>query len=182
MSRNPYADVGAGADPYVNGNGYRAHAPATDDYDPYGERYGTPPTGASNATRDRRAGGSGGRGGGRGDGRAGGYGGFYENSNGSAPAVQAVAGNAEYGNDGYGEDPAPPRSPRRNATSANNNRRQRQEYGNAGSEDRNPSFEYRRGGERQYTNGNGLGNELVVGRNRGNARSGGDGTRQIEGQ
>src|SRR5271156_6308344 len=83
MARNPYAGVGGGSDPYLNGNSYGTSTTnagsSVDDYDPYGDRYGTPPIPATSSARDRRGV------------RAGGYGSFYENSNGSVPAVQSAA-------------------------------------------------------------------------------------------
>src|SRR5579871_4758462 len=104
MARNPYSGVGSGSDPYVNGNGRGTlttnSTSGTDDYDPYGERYGTPPIPAASYTRDRRGV------------RAGGYGGFYENSNGSTPAVLPTAQQVQqpegYGS-GSGSEPVPVR-------------------------------------------------------------------------
>src|SRR5271169_1293688 len=97
MARNPYAGVGGGSDPYTNGNSYGTSTTnansGADDYDPYGDRYGTPPIPATNSARDRRGV------------RAGGYGGFYETNNGSAPAVQSTAQQAQQ-QDGYSSGPS----------------------------------------------------------------------------
>lgn len=96
MAQNPYAGFNASADPYTQGeslaatpNPPRERSPGatsnTDDYDPYGDRYGTPPLGtpppSQNANRERRAAPPG-----PGP-RAGGYGGFYANS--ISPAASA---------------------------------------------------------------------------------------------
>lgn len=169
MARNPYAGVG-NADPYTNGNGYgglnAARSPgrrSNEDYDPYGDRYGSPPN--SRDERDRRPA------------RNGGYAGFGGPANGSAPAVQPVASRQAaggYGYDGYNSRPdeqAPPRSPRRPRVP---DPRPRQDggYGDPG---RMPDA--RRRGDRQYVNGNDGGNTMASNRNRGATR----GTRQIEG-
>ncbi|KFY48382.1 hypothetical protein V495_01387 [Pseudogymnoascus sp. VKM F-4514 (FW-929)] len=58
MAQNPYAGFNASADPYTAGDTLAASSPNpsrdrspgatstnTDDYDPYGDRYGTPPLG-----------------------------------------------------------------------------------------------------------------------------------------
>lgn len=173
MARNPYAGVGASTDPYANGS---APFLATDDYDPYGERYGTPPIPSASSSRERR------------QGRTGGYGGFYENSGGAPPAVQPVAQQMQ-SQDGYRsrtpEDPVPFQSPRRAMGGDQNNaRRFREDRPDAEPIDAARNRDYRRGAERMYSNGNGSAGELVVGRSRGNGRIGnvGDGTRQIEGQ
>ncbi|OBT53382.1 hypothetical protein VE04_05347 [Pseudogymnoascus sp. 24MN13] len=101
MAQNPYAGFNASADPYTQSSDSLAAAtpnpprerspgatPSTDDYDPYGDRYGTPPLGtpppqqAANREQQRRAP--------RpppGRGRTGGYGGFYAQS--IAPAGSA---------------------------------------------------------------------------------------------
>jgi len=174
MARNPYAGMRGDADPYTNGNPYAASStapvPGTDDYDPYGERYGTPPITSASASRDRRAA------------RAGGYGGFYENSNGSSssalgvqpapPQAQMLEG---YGR-GRGEEPPPMRSSRRPA--GLEPVRTYMEEADSSEGSRGP--EYRRGVERQYQNG-GIRNDSASSRNRSNGRGGGDGTRQIEG-
>lgn len=176
MARNPYAGTGGGSDPYTNGNSYGIPTTNTasraDDYDPYGDRYGTPPIPATSSARDRRGV------------RAGGYGGFYENSNGSAPAVQPAPQQAPQ-QDGYSSgpssEPVPVRSPRRNAGS-DQARRYRQERGDAESSEGSRGPEFRRVAERHYQNGSAASGDVVVGRSRGNGRGGGDGTRQIEGQ
>jgi hypothetical protein len=184
MSRNPYANSSAGADPYTNGNGYGAPAQApatsaTDDYDPYGDRYGTPPIPSSGGGRDRRAG------------RSGGYGGFYD-GNGSSPGVQTTAQQPQPQND-YGraaDEPAPMRSPRRPAAvDPAAGRRYRPDRGDGGgSGDSGRGAEYRRGAERLNPNATPtMSNEGMTSRNRTNGRTGGtsvtggDGTRQIEG-
>lgn len=179
MARNPYAGVGGGSDPYVNGDSYGTSTTnatsGADDYDPYGERYGTPPIPATSSARDRRGV------------RAGGYGGFYENSNGSAPALLPAIQQVQQP-DGYGSglenEPVPVRSPRR-AGGSDQARRYRQDPGDAESSEgsRGPEYrEYRRAQERQYQNGGETSGDLAVGRSRGNGRGGGDGTRQIEGE
>lgn len=180
MSRNPYASSSATADPYTNGNGYRVatQAPsstANDDYDPYGDRYGTPPIPSTSAARDRRAG------------RTGGYGGFFD-SNGTAPSARSVSPQPQPQND-YGravDEPGQMRSPRRPAAvEPAGNRRYRTERGDdGGSADTSRSPDYRRGGERLNPSGPSVANnELMASRNRSNGRAvGGDGTRQIEGQ
>lgn len=176
MAHNPYAGPGSGADPYSNNNGYGTSttisAGGTDDYDPYGDRYGTPPIAASSAGRDRRAA------------RTGGYGGFYENSNGSSPAVQS-SGRREQ-SDGYGtspgDGPLPVRSPRRPAISdQSTGRGYRQDRGDADPSGGSRGAEQRRGIDHQYQNGGLAGNGGATGRTRGVPRGGGDGTRQIEG-
>lgn len=177
MARNPYAGLSAGPDPYTNGSSYGAPsvASSTEEYDPYGDRYGTPPISTASSSRDRRGG----------AGRTGGYGGFYDDSNGSAPAVQPAAQQQDRF-DGYGqrsEDEPPARaSPNRRpyASERNNARGYREDRSDADS-DRSRGPDYRRGGERFISNGNGS-SEVAVGRSRGAVRGGGDGTRQIEGQ
>jgi hypothetical protein len=180
MARNPYAGSGGGSDPYTNGTGHggpaTGTAPGTDDYDPYGERYGTPPITTATAARDRRAA------------RAGGYGNFYENSNGSSSSGLPLQSNAQptqpegYGS-GTGEETIPGRSPRRHgAGGSGQSRRYRQELGaesSEGSRSRGP--EYRRGAERQDQNESRSTDDVLVSRTRRNGISGGDGTRQIEG-
>ena len=176
MARNPYAGLGGDSDPYTNGNGYGASlsitASSTDDYDPYGERYGTPPIASANTGRDRRAA------------RTGGYGSFYANSNGSNSSAQAVQPDIPPARqrEGYGgtagEERVPVRSPRRPAGS-DQSARYRQDRGDVESSEGSRGPEYRRGGGREYRNGSGVSNDLV-GRSRGNGTQGGDGTRQIE--
>lgn len=183
MARNPYAGLSASSDPYTNGGSYGTSpvssaslAPSTEEYDPYGDRYGTPPISNASSSRERRGGG----------GRTGGYGGFYEDDRGSAPAVQPAAQQQDRF-DGYGqrsEDEPPVRvSPNRRAYAAERgNARGYRDDRSDGDSERSRGPEYRRGGERSNnTNGNGAG-DLPVGRSRGAARGGGDGTRQIEGQ
>src|SRR5450432_2719210 len=155
MARNPYAGLGGGSDPYTNGNGYGSSATSTpsitDDYDPYGERYGTPPIAAAASTqRDRRGA------------RAGGYGGFYENSNGSAPTARPVAQQPQqpqqpqqherYGGEGM-DQPLPVRSPRRRGGSDQS--RGYRERTDAEPSESNRGPDYRRGGDRRYQNGSG---------------------------
>ncbi len=176
MARNPYVGLGSGADLYTNGNGYGTSttisAGGTDEYDPYGDRYGTPPIAAANTGRDRRAA------------RTGGYGGFYENSNGSSPAAQSTGRREQ--SDGYGtspgDGPLPVRSPRRpGGPDQSTGRGYRQDRGDADSSGGSRGAEYRRGADRQYQNGGEAGNDSAMGRSRGVPRGGGDGTRQIEG-
>jgi hypothetical protein len=173
MSRNPYSGLGANTDINSNGNSYGAStaSPATDDYDPYGERYGTPPIGSVI--------------GGRRGGRTGGYGGFYENSNGSATISQQSQQSERY--DGYGsrtsEESALVRSSRRPGGSGPNNaRRIRQDHGDADSSEGSRGPEYRRGGERSRQNDDGANAGVALSLSGENGGGGGDGTRQIDGQ
>lgn len=162
MARNPYSGVG-NADPYTNGNGYGGLGGTSrsneGEYDPYGERYGSPPT--TNGERDRRPA------------RNGAYGGFGD----PPPAVQPVTSRQPPGGYSYDtynsrpEEPAPPRSPRR-VRMPESRMRQDGGYGDTNT---------RRRGERQYTNGDDDGNALVSNRNRGATR-GGSGARQIGGR
>jgi len=176
MARNPYSGLSANTDPYTNGNssyGASTTSSITEEYDPYGDRYGTPPI-SSSSSRERRGG------------RTGGYGGFYEDSNRPAPAVPPAAQQQDRF-DGYGqrseEEPIARSSPNRRpyVSGRSNARNYIQDRSDADSEgSRGP--EYRRGGERRVANGNSHSNDLAVDRSRGVPGGGGDGTRQIEGQ
>lgn len=182
MARNPYAGLSTATDLYTNGNGYAEPEPApAADYDPYGERYGTPPIPAARDVRRAPA-------------RTDGYGGFGDESNGPSPAVRPQEQYSRQ--EGYGQrvvvdQPAPTRSPRRPAAidgaNARSYRSQRSE-GSADSGNRGPPS-YGRPSERLNPNGNASSIENVTPpapRNRGNGiygrSGGGDGTRQIEGQ
>ncbi|KAI9746344.1 MAG: hypothetical protein M1818_000056 [Claussenomyces sp. TS43310] len=180
MARNPYARLGDEAgDPYTNGYETSHTTPSTDDYDPYGERYNTPPLPPASPARDRRGG------------RTGGYGGFESNNNQYAPPVQQTTQpTPPEGHDRYGsrslDDPPPTRSPRRPAAvESGAARRYREERSQGGSGDSSRSRgadSTRRHAERLNTKGDGHSNGLPVSRNRGNgsAVGSGDGTRQIE--
>jgi hypothetical protein len=182
MARNPYAGLGASTDPYTNGNGYGAPAPSrtSEDYDPYGDVYGTPLTPSTSADRERPAG------------RSGGYGGFYDSGSGPAPAVQPAPQQQDR-YDGYGrqseDEPPPPRaSPNRRPmiserSSARGYRQDRSDTDLEGSRS-SRAPEYRRGGgERAFSSTNGSSNDAIIPRIRGDlGRGGGDGTRQIDGK
>lgn len=198
MAQNPYAGFNASADPYTNGDGLAASpnppqsrspggTSSTDDYDPYGDRYGTAPIATSNSSsnslsnpnRERRAGP-----------RAGGDGGFYANNNGSAPSINSSP-KPSYPYDGRenrSRENLP--TPRMQRIPSDESRRLR--YGVSDGNMRAPEMpamrEFRKPstGDRSYSGGSGGPNnsslrdkERTVARPSGG--SGGSGTRQIEG-
>jgi hypothetical protein len=166
MSRIPYSGLSANTDPNLNSNSY-------DDYDPYGERYGTPPIGGATSGR-------------RGGMRAGGYGGFYENSNGSASVLQPISQPSQQPEryDGYSggasEESAPAQSARwLGGPNSNNVRRIRPDGRDTDSSEGSRGPEYR-GAEPSRQNDGTAGNDVALGRGT-NGKVGGDGTRQIDG-
>lgn len=175
MAGNPYAAYNTANDPYTNGNNYgAAESTPTDDYDPYGDRYGTPPVPAARDAR-RAA-------------RTGGYGGFVEDNVISTPLARSEQPSRQ---DGLGsqadELPTPMRSPRRpaamNGDTVRSYRSQRSQGSIDGGSRTAPT--YGRPQDRLAPNGNGLTDEYMSTsapriRNNG-VYSGGDGTRQIEG-
>lgn len=182
MARNPYAGLGTARDPYTNGYATSDAPPSTaDDYDPYGERYNTPPIPSTSAARDRKGT------------RTGGYGGFENNNESVVTPQQIPQPTPPDGQSAYGsrpiEDLPPTRSPRRERLAAvepGPGRRYREERSQGGSADngRSRNAEPRRPAERFNPRGIGSsGGDPTVGRSRPNGRNigVGDGTRQIEG-
>jgi hypothetical protein len=215
MASNPYAGLNANSDPYTNGDGIGAtlagpisvpdrnpaSSPSSDDYDPYGERYGTPPISAASSVSARERRGA----------RTGGYGGFYANgsgNNGSGTNMNVQAprrsNESEERRDAYGgtnvgarlrDDGAPPRSQRRpSAANEGPVERERRLGGRNEASTLPPDFgagrDFRRpsaGPDRGYSNqSNGYNNAQRSERAKpigiSAAAGGGDGTRQIEGQ
>lgn len=208
MAQNPYAGFNASADPYTQSseslaatsNPPRERSPGAtssiDDYDPYGDRYGTPPLGTpppqsssqQNGNRDRRAAPPG-------PGRTGGYGGFYANSispAGSAgpppkqplpvPRLQQQPPQQPYGGRGNGsrENLGAPQTQRR--PSDESRRRNGGSDGSMRPPDGPATRDFRKPsiGERSYSGG--PNNSASRERERSVTRGGGgSGTRQIEG-
>jgi hypothetical protein len=185
MARNPYASFNASADPYTNGDGLGAPSsqppsrspaatPSTDEYDPYGDRYGAPPINTS-SSRERRPGP-----------RAGGYGGFNPNSNGSGPGVQAPPQQLQQqdGRDPYSNRSRENSGARSQRRPSEESRRFRNEVdGNMPPPEMPATRNFTRPntGERTYSGNNGMNNNSSRDRTQGTSRNGGDGTRQIEG-
>lgn len=210
MAQNPYAGFNASADPYTKSSDSLAATPnpprerspgatsSTDEYDPYGDRYGTPPLGTpspsqtANREQQRRAPQP------PAQGRAGGYGGFYAQSiapAGSAgpspkqplpvPVPRSQSQQQPYGgrdNRSRENLPAPAQQAQRRPSDESRGFRNggsdgsmRPPDGPAAREFRKPSM-----GERSYSGG--PNNSVARDRERAVTRGGGgSGTRQIEG-
>lgn len=206
MAQNPYAGFNASADPYTQGdsltassNPPRERSPgattSTDDYDPYGDRYGTPPLGtppapSQGANREQRRPGTG-----PGAPRTGGYGGFYANNVSPAggagpspkqplPVPRSQPQQLMYGGANRSREnlPAPQAQTQRRPSDESRRLRNGVSDGNMRSPDGPAAREFRKPsmGDRSYSGGS---NNLAPrDRERAPTRGGGgSGTRQIEG-